>query len=464
MAMPPYVSSLGDDTIELSRSCGLILDPWQELVTRRGLGFREDGLFAAMEVGLNVARQNGKNAIVEARELAGLFLLGERMITHTAHLQDTSMEAMRRLLECIEEGGLEDQVKAVRRTNGQEGIELKTGQRIRFRTRTSGGGRGFSGDCVVFDEAMFLQQFFHGALFPIVSARPNPQFWYLGSAVDQEIHEHGLVFAKLRERGLSGTDPSMAWFEWSYDLEDPTQLDENDALSPEALQAANPALGIRIRQEYIENEFRALDLRSYAVERLGVGDWPATDQALETMIPYEQWAALADKNSALVDPICLAFDVSPDRRASIVAAGRNEEGFLHVELIQNRQGTGWLPKRLSELFDRHDIVEVVCDGFGPSSSIITAVEDAGVTVQPTTANELGRACGILVDAVEQKTLRHLGSQEIASAIRGSKPRPLGDMWAWSRKNSSTDISPLVAMTLALWSAAQLPESGGMEIY
>jgi hypothetical protein len=29
-------------------------------------------------------------------------------------------------------------------------------------------------------------------------------------------------------------------------------------------------------------------------------------------------------------------------------------------------------------------------------------------------------------------------------------RRSGDAWAWSRKNSSIDISPLVAVTLALW--------------
>jgi len=30
---------------------------------------------------------------------------------------------------------------------------------------------------------------------------------------------------------------------------------------------------------------------------------------------------------------------------------------------------------------------------------------------------------------------------------------LGDVWAWSRKSSSVDISPLVAGTLALGAAA-----------
>ena len=35
-------------------------------------------------------------------------------------------------------------------------------------------------------------------------------------------------------------------------------------------------------------------------------------------------------------------------------------------------------------------------------------------------------------------------------MKGATKRPLGDAWAWSRKNSTVDISPLVAATLALW--------------
>jgi hypothetical protein len=67
--------------------------------------------------------------------------------------------------------------------------------------------------------------------------------------------------------------------------------------------------------------------------------------------------------------------------------------------------------------------------------------------------EHGQACGRLVDMVEAGTLAHLGSGELRDAVRGAKPRPLGDAWAWSRKNSSVDIAPLVAATLALGAAA-----------
>jgi hypothetical protein len=56
--------------------------------------------------------------------------------------------------------------------------------------------------------------------------------------------------------------------------------------------------------------------------------------------------------------------------------------------------------------------------------------------------------------VEQGEVAHLGSQELRDAIRGAKARPIGDgSFAWARRNSSVNIAPLVAGTLALGAAA-----------
>jgi hypothetical protein len=49
-------------------------------------------------------------------------------------------------------------------------------------------------------------------------------------------------------------------------------------------------------------------------------------------------------------------------------------------------------------------------------------------------------------------------------VRGARTRPLGDAgWAWSRKGSPVDITPLVAATLAL-SAAMDQELGEVTIF
>jgi hypothetical protein len=457
-SVPAFTSTLGVEAVELAASVGLVLDPWQAFVLHRALGQREDGKWAAFEVGVDVARQNGKGAILEARELVGLFLTGEDLIIHSAHQFDTSMEAFLRMEDLLESNAdLSRQVKAVSRSHGSEGFTLKTGQRLRYRTRTKGGGRGFTGTTLMLDEAMVLPESFHGALLPTVSGQSelgNPQVWYTGSAVDQLIQEDGVVFARVRERGHKGDDPSLAYFEWSVDAgEDvlPDQVEPEIMGDPGLWATANPGLGIRISVEHIEHELRSMDSRTFAVERLGIGDWPVTDKSLMTVISLELWERLTDKGSEPIDPLCFALDVSPDRdHACIAVSGTRTDGFHHIEIVEHRSGTGWVVDRLAELSEKHDPLAVLCDERGPAASLVAELLDRHVPVQTVKAAEYAQSCGSFFDTVEQEKVRHLAQPPLKAALRGVKTRPLGDAWAWGRKKSTVDITPLVAVTLALW--------------
>lgn len=460
---PDGVSSSGAEAIDLARMAGLVLDPWQELVLDRSLVEREDGKWAAFEVGLVVPRQNGKGGILEARQLTELFLLAKgRTVIHSAHEFATSLEAFRRLLWLIEgTPELARRIKRVSKSHGDEGIEFIGGSRIRFRTRTKGGGRGFSCDLLMLDEAMFLPDAMVGALMPTLSARPNPQTWYVGSAVDKVIHTDGLVLARVRDRGTRGDDPRLAFFEWSVDRRDPDddapytpeRVTAEVAGDPDAWAEANPALGIRITEEHVASERRAMDHRTFCVERLGVGDWPDPSGEAAAVIDPEAWRALTDRTSVVMDPVTLAFDVTPDRAwASIAAAGTREDGLGHVEVVDRRRGTGWVAARVAEVARRHNVRVVACDAAGPAASLIADVQqllgDTGVEVAAVSAQDYARACGQLFDAVDQQAIRHLGTTDLDDAVRGAVTRALGDAWAWARKSSQVDISPLVAVTLA----------------
>lgn len=452
-SVPEYVSSAGQEAVELARMAGLLLDPWQEFVLGHSLGERVDGRWAAFEVALVVPRQNGKGAVLEARELAGLFLLGEQLIIHSAHEFATSREALLRM-EALIEGcaDLSRRVRQVLRSHGDEGFVLRSGQRLRYKTRTKGGGRGFSANCVVLDEAMILPGTALGALLPTVSAQQNPQIWYAGSAVDQLVHEHGVVLSRIRERGIRGDDPALAFFEWSVDGE-PSRVDQSDLADRERWACANPGLGIRISEEHVEKEQRSLDPRTFAVERLGVGDWPSADGE-GGVIPFDDWLGLFDEDSEALDPVCFAFAVAPDRSSSaIAAAGLRDDGRVHVEVVDHAGGAGWIVPRLVELVGRHGPRASVCDGKGPAGSFLPSLEAAGVDVLAVTGTEYARACGLLVDAVTDGRLRHLATPELSAAVRRATKRPLGESWAWSRKGSGVDITPLEAATLAFWAAA-----------
>jgi phage terminase large subunit-like protein len=257
---PSFVSSAGQEACELAASAGLVLDDWQQHVLDVSLGERADGKWAAFEVGLVVGRQNGKGAILEARELAGLFLFGEKLILHSAHEFKTAAEAFRRVLSLVQNTpDLEKLVRQVRTSHGDEGIELKNGARLRFVARSTGSGRGFSGDVVILDEAYNLPAQAMGALLPTMAARPNPQVWYTSSAGTDDSE----VLARVKDRGAAGSSPRLAYFEWSADPM--AELDDEQAWA-----AANPGLGIRILPEFVEAERSALPEMEFARERLGI--------------------------------------------------------------------------------------------------------------------------------------------------------------------------------------------------
>ena len=451
--VPPYASTSGDEAVELAALAGLHLDPWQQRVLRHSLGERSDGKWAAFEVGLVVSRQNGKGSILEARELAGLFLLGERFIIHSAHQFDTSLEAFGRLLQLIEgTPELSKRVQRVVRSHGEEGITLTTGQRIRFRTRTKGGGRGFTADCIILDEAMNVPDAMLRALLPTLTARPNPQIWYTGSAVDQENDEHGVTLARIRERGKTGTDPRLAYFEWSAGIE-LADLNPDTANDPKLWAQANPALGYRINEQYIADEYATFyGDRGFWIERLGVGDWPNTTAGGLKVIDPDLWDACSDPDSAIEGPVYFAFDITPDRSAaSIAVAGLRSDGLPHVEVIEHKRGTRWLGERLQELKERHRIRTVYCDSFGPAQSILPDLEHRRLDVTTLNTKEMLQGCGMFYDAVtDSGSLRHLGTTELDAAVMGAVTRTVSDGWLWDRKSASVDISPLVAATVALW--------------
>jgi hypothetical protein len=465
--LPEYASSAGVEAVDLARYAGLPLDPWEEFVLVGGCGERPDGKWSAYEVGVNAPRQNGKGAILEARELAGLFLFGEQLLIHSAHEQATSSEHFRRLLNLIEGvPEFEARLRKVVRGKGSEAIELTNGQRILFKTRTGGGGRGLTGDLVVLDEAMVLPEAMTAALVPTMAARSmhgNPQLWYAGSAVDQINDEHGVVFSRVRQRGLAGGE-RVAWFEWSIEGDDPAQVSEDVRTDPESWAQANPGLGIRISQEHIANECAgALGAREFAVERLGVGDWPSGDDAGDEFA--EQWTELLDADSQMLDPVCLAIDARPDRSAAAIgAAGWRADGLSHVEPVDHRPGTGWVAERLLELVEKHPAMAVRCASRGPAASLIPELEQLGIAIEPVNESEFAQGCGRMYDAIDQKVLRHTGRPDLAAAlaaaIRGARRRNLSEAWAWSRKSSSVDISPLVACTLALWGSVEAGQGGG----
>lgn len=456
---PPYPITAAPEVIDLAASAGLHLDPWQQYVLTHGLGHTLDEQWTAPKVSVWVPRQNGKGGIIEALELAWLFLFREDVIIHSAHQHRTSKRAYDRLERIIRGAPhLLRQVASFRQANGEQQIETRDGRELQYNTRSRTALRGFSSSKIILDECQELNSEQMAAILPTVSAMPAWQVWFLGTPPDDPA---AWVYG-LREDGEAGV-PRLAHFDWGadVDLTDPAAV--RRAIGDRDLwYATNPALGVRITEETVEDETKPSGLGDkFPAERLGVwlpraGDGPR-------VLDVKRWLELVDAESLRTGDVAFAVDVTPSRDSACIAAyGLRADELGHVELIDQRPGTDWVVDRLAQLAERWDPVAIALDVKGPVGSLLVDLEKAGLTrpedpdkpqrgeLAIPTAQEVAAGCGQLADAVRQGTLRHIGQEQLTAAIRGAKTRPLGDAWAWGRRISSVDISPLVAATLARW--------------
>ena len=440
-------TALGEDGVALAAHAGLVLDDWQAADLTLMLSERADGLWACQDFGHVVARQNGKGSTLEARELVGLFLTGERLILHSAHLASTSADAFNRLLGLIENTpDLERKIKRVSRSTQDMSIETKQGCRVLFKTRTKGGGRGLSGDCVILDESLYLYWPQMAALMPTLSARPNPQIIYASSAGESESE----VLHALRRRALEGNDPSLGYCEYSAEPDD-------DPAAFGTWAKANPALLTRISLGYVAKERETLTAPTFGRERLTLFDDDLSAAASFAVVSAELWAAGGDVGSQIVSQVALAVEVNKDRsRAAIGVAGRNAAGKFHVEVVDLRDGTDWVVDRVCQIGRAHDVGSFAVDAGGPAGFLIPSLIEAGVDVHPVSPREAAQACGMFATSAKAGGLAHLDQGDLNAAVEIASKRDSGDVWFW-RRNGDDESIQLIACTLALGRVPSLAE-------
>lgn len=429
----------------LAASYGLDPDPWQRRVLDAWLAERGDGRWAASRAGLAVPRQNGKNALLEVRELYGMVELGERFL-HTAHEVKTARKAFLRLVGFVENRRkwpeLNDLVKDIRKTNGQEAIVLHNGGSVEFVARSRGSGRGYTVDVLVFDEAQELTDEQLEALRPTISSGPagNPQTILTGTPPPPGTS--GEVFTRYRNAAIEGGDHRLAWHEWSV----VGKVDINDMA---LWEATNPALGRRLHPDGIVDELADMSADGFARERLG--SWELGTTGAE--IAADVWASLEDGESRRDPKAKSAFtvDITPDRSAtSIGYATDRRDRLRHVELIDHRSGTSWAIERLVELKAKWG-GEVGLDPSSQAGSLLTGLQEAGVEPVLIGTRDATQACGLFVKmVVEDGTVRHRGQPKLNVAVDAGCKRMVGPEggWCWNRRDSASDISPLVAVTNA----------------
>lgn len=177
------------------------------------------------------------------------------------------------------------------------------------------------------------------------------------------------------------------------------------------------------------------------------------------VVPATSWAQCQDSESQIVTQHAFGLDVSPDRSwAAVGVAGARADGLPHVEItssaqvMDHRPGVDWVIPRMAQLAARWPDARVVIASGSAAESLVPALTEAGVTVDFVKAGDINAACGLFFDLATTTGLRHIGQAELTDALgTARKNQEDGEgAWRWGRRRSTADITPLYAVTLALW--------------
>lgn len=448
---PDWHKTLGPEVGELATIAGFPPDPEQQMVLDAMFGMDRHGRFVAFEVAIIACRQNLKTGLLKQAAIGKTFLMERGLFVWSAHEFSTAQEGFRDLRILIESTPtLDRMVKRIHMASGAEAIELRGGQRIKFKARTKAGGRGLTGDDVALDEGFALMPEHVGALMPTLSTKPDPQVLYASSAG----LEKSEVLRAIRDRGRVGTG-RLVYAEWCAPEGCETPECMHDVGTPgcrmddeSAWQAANPQLGRRISLEYVKAERDALPVTEFGRERLGWWDEPPGDMG--EAFGDGKWADCAvEMPLEPPKPAAIGIAVSIDREwASIGAASSGPR--THLGSVDRRRGTAWLLDE-AERIQREHGCKVVIDGRGPAANLIPDLRARHIRFRELSTAEYLDACVDLFDAVVEKRVEHANYSALNAAVGAAKRRDVGDRWAWARK--SGDVSMLEAVTLARTVAA-----------
>lgn len=447
---PPRSWTEGDDAADLLAEYGFALDPWQRSVLDCWLGRDASGRFTVTTAGLSVPRQNGKNGCIEALEFYMLVMVPGTHILHTAHQVKTAKKAFRRLCSMLEDRRhpeIAALVANVRRTNGEEQIEMVDGSTIEYSARTRGSARGFDGiTLVVYDEAQELQEEHVEALMATMAAsKTDRQLVYLGTPPGPGCV--GTVFANVRKASIKSPGPRTAWHEWGVE-------EIGDVWDRDRWYASNPALGIRLTEEFTEEECRTMTPDGFARERLG---WWAPDAAdADRCVDAAKWDEALTKDPPTAGVACFAVKYSPDgRRGAVAACLKADEGPYHVELVArtDRADARWAYDVIRDALPTAGMVAV--DGRAHAEDLKTMLRDARVPRRVTAypgPGEVADACSMLSSAVDTGRVTHYGQRSLTESVTGCIRRRIGrEGWGFDGRGQY-DETYAEAAALAYWAA------------
>jgi phage terminase large subunit-like protein len=432
---------------------GVSFDRWQADIGWVALGKRKDGKYAATVGGvvLSIPRQVTKTFLVGMIIIALCRLFPGLTVLWSAHRTRTATKTFNTLKGITSRKKIKPYMLDPRNANGEQEIRFKNGSVIMFGAREQGFGRGFDEvDIEVFDEGQILTEKALEDMVPAANQSRQPAgalLFFMGTPPRPT--DPGEEFTNRRDKALSGKSKDLVYVEMSADPD----ADPDDRTQ---WAKANPSFPLRTPVEAFERMRENLtDEDSFRREALGI--WDAVGSA--RVIDEHSWNAVADPASMAIERLTLAIDVPPNRSiAAVGLAGRRADGLWHVELDDQRKGVDWVIPWVESRAAKNRLHAVVVDEMSglvekrKNGRNYLIGSDVEVTLAAAEGRDMAIACAKFFDDVIDGSLRHTDQPQTNVALSVARKRPLQGGWAWNRKDAASDITPVVAETLALWGA------------
>jgi hypothetical protein len=450
--------SKGQDMIDLATELGINLMEWQRYVCIHGHKVRADGRWAHSELGLIMARQQGKSTLMMLRILTGMFVWGEGLQLASAHRLTTSLETFRQIVGLIETNPrLEKEVKKIRWQHGAEEIELFGNRRFVVKAANNA-ARGLSKpETIHLDELReYKDEDAWSSMRYSMMAAKNPQVWIYSSAGDQ----HSVILNKLRERALASatTNDPIGWFEWSAQPDAPILLPSGE-INWDAFAQANPSLGITIHPDNLK---AVINDPPDIVRTEVLAQWVDT---INSAIDAQKWG-LCQTDPIPLDPEAptwLGLDLSPDRKFGALVATQKLPGERFNLVLLHTWSNDY---SLNDLAVANDIApyvrryntQTVAYSKRTAQAVASRLVPAGIPITDMDGAIYAESCDRWLGAINSHRLQHGGQEELTQQTLSAAKLPFGDgSWVIGRRASRVAVCAAVASALATYFATQ-PET------
>jgi phage terminase large subunit-like protein len=447
--------SKGQDMIDLATELGINLMEWQRFVCIHGHKVREDGRWAHSELGLIMARQQGKSTLMMLRILTGMFVWGEGLQLASAHRLTTSLETFRQIVGLIEtHPKLEKEVKKIRWQHGAEEIELFGNRRFVVKAANNA-ARGLSKpETIHLDELReYKDEDAWSSMRYSMMAAKNPQVWVYSSAGDQ----HSVILNKLRERALvsATTNDPIGWFEWSAEPDAPILLPSGE-INWSAFAQANPSLGITIHPDNLK---AVINDPPDIVRTEVLAQWVDT---INSAIDAQKWG-LCQTDPIPLDPekeTWFGLDLSPDRKFGALVATQKLSGERFNLVLLHTWSNDY---SINDLAVANDIapyvrkynVQTVAYSKRTAQAVASRLVPAGIPITDMDGAIYAESCDRWLGAINSHRLQHGGQEELTQQTLSAAKLPYGDgSWIIGRRASRVAVCAAVASSLATYFATQ----------